>query len=359
MRIFPSILERYVGRFVLQWIIYVSLFLCLLSWLIKFMEQLRNVGVGTFTVMTAVKTVSLLIPHNFYVFFPLAALMGTVVALCLLSSRSELVVMQASGVSKLRILGGVLKMVLPLMCLVILVGEYIVPATEFKYDEIRAKTMKGIDLSVGVAGGVWARENNDFFYLGAASSEGEIRGVEKFTFNPVAHKMISHSVAQRAKFVGGKWHFYDINHKFYSRDSLVFSHADEEVWGLTLTPDKFNIFSFSPDELSIQGLYSYVDYLKKNNIKAERYELELWRKVLSPFAVITMIFLASSVVFGSMRSLSLSARIVLGIVYGFVFYVANQTFSPLSLVFGLPIGICVALPSVICFIVAVYLLRKR
>ncbi len=359
MRIFPSILERYVGRFILQWIIYISLFLCLLSWLIKFMEQLRNVGVGTFTVMTAIETVSLLIPHNFYVFFPLAALMGTVVALCLLSSKSELVVMQASGVSKLQILTATLKMVVPLMVVVILIGEYVVPITEFKFDEIRAKTMKGVDLSVGVAGAIWARENNDFFFMGSASADGQLTAVEKFTFNPEAHKLISHSIAKVAKFTDGQWHFYDIDHKNYTNDGIIFSHAKEEMWGLTLTPDKFNIFSFAPDELSIQGLYSYVDYLKKNNIKADRYELELWRKVLSPFAVITMIFLASSVAFGSMRSLSLSARIVLGIVYGFVFYVANQTFSPLSLVFGLPIGLCVALPSVIFFFVAIYFLRKR
>lgn len=359
MRIWPGIIERYVGRYVVVWIIYVSMFLCLVSWLIKFMEQLRYVGTGTYTVMTAVETVTLLIPHNFYNFFPLSALMGTVAALCLLSAKSELVVLQASGVSKLRILSAAMKMVLPLMVVVILIGEFIVPYTEFKYDEIRAMTIKGVAISQGVTGDLWARENNDFFYMSQASAVGELRNVEKFTFDPVSNRLTSHSKAERAVFEDGRWKFFGITSREFTSEGFALSRHDSADWVLTITPDKFNIFSYSPDELSIHGLYSYIRYLKKNHLKADRYELEFWRKTLSPFAVITMIFLASTVAFGSMRSLSLSARIVLGIVYGFVFYVANQTFSPMSLVFGIQPFVCVILPSAVFFAVAVFLLHRR
>lgn len=359
MRFYPSIVERYVGRQVTMWIIYVSLFLCLISWLIKFMEQLRNVGTGTFTVLTAVEAVTMQIPHNFYIFFPLSALMGTVVALCLMSSRSELVVLQACGVSKLKIVTASVKMAVPLMLFVILLGEFVVPYTQFKYDEIRAQAIKGVSISAGVTGNLWARENNDFFYMSQASAEGELRNVEKYTFDPEAGKMVSHSKAETARFENGKWLFYNITSRVYNDEGFSIEKADMEEWHLTITPDKFKVFSNSPDELSIHGLYSYIKYLKKNQLKADRFELEFWRKTLSPFAVITMIFLASTVAFGSMRSLSLSSRIVLGIVYGFVFYVANQTFSPMSLVFGIQPFICVILPSMVFFFIAVFMLRRR
>ncbi len=359
IRIWPGIVERYVGRHVAVWVIYVSLFLCLISWLIKFMEQLRYVGTGTFTVITAVESVTMLIPHNFYTFFPLSALMGTVVALCLLSSRSELVVLQASGVSKLMIVTAAMKMVLPLMLGVILLGEFVVPYTSFKYDEIRAQAIKGVTISPGITGDLWARENNEFFYMSQASAEGELRNVEKFTFDPDSGKLLSHSVAEGAVFQDGVWQFHDITSRIFREDGFDLLHEDSAQWQLTITPDKFNIFSNSPDELSIHGLYSYLRYLKKNHLKADRYELEFWRKTLSPFAVITMIFLASTVAFGSMRSLSLSSRIVLGIVYGFVFYVANQTFSPMSLVFGIQPFVCVILPSALFFMAAVFMLARR
>ncbi len=359
MKLFPGIIERYVGKYVTIWIIYVSLFLCLISWLIKFMEQLRNVGTGTFTVLTAVETVTLLIPHNFYTFFPLAALMGTVVGLCLLSSKSELVVLQASGVSKLQIVSATMKMVLPLMLIVILVGEFIVPYTEFKYDEIRAQTIKGVTISSGVTGDLWARENNDFFYMEQASAVGELENVEKFTFDLNSKKLLSHSKAKRAVFANGKWMFFNVTNRIYTDSGFKVTKENSADWILTITPDKFKVFSYSPDDLSIRGLYSYTKYLKENNLNADRYELAFWRKVLSPFAVITMIFLASTVAFGSMRSLSLSSRIVLGTVYGFIFYVANQTFSPMSLVFGIQPFICVILPSFVFFIVAILLLRRQ
>jgi lipopolysaccharide export system permease protein len=359
MRFIPGIVDRYVGRQVTVWIIYVSLFLCLISWLIKFMEQLRYVGTGTYTVMTAVESVTMLIPHNFYVFFPLSALMGTVVALCLMSARSELVVLQACGVSKLKIVTASVKMAIPLMLFVILIGEFVVPYTQFKYDELRAMAIKGVSISSGVTGNLWVREKNDFFYMSQASAVGELKNVEKYTFDPDSRKMISHSKAEYAKFEDGKWKFFNITTRKFGDEGFTSEKEEFAEWSLTLTPDKFNVFSNSPDELSIHGLYSYIKYLKKNKLKADRYELEFWRKTLSPFAVITMIFLASTVAFGSMRSLSLSSRIVLGIVYGFVFYVANQTFSPMSLVFGIQPFICVLLPSLVFFFVAVFMLRKR
>ena len=44
MKIIPSIIERYVGKYVVTWILYTTVFFCILSWLIKFMEQLNHIG---------------------------------------------------------------------------------------------------------------------------------------------------------------------------------------------------------------------------------------------------------------------------------------------------------------------------
>ena len=80
MKIIPSIIERYVGKYVVTWILYTTVFFCILSWLIKFMEQLNHIGTGTYTIGMAMLAVTMRIPHNVYVFFPLSALMGTVVS---------------------------------------------------------------------------------------------------------------------------------------------------------------------------------------------------------------------------------------------------------------------------------------
>lgn len=354
-----KILDRYIGRTVLSWIIYISLFLCTVSWLIKFMEQLKNVGNEGYTIVTALKLVTLLVPHNFYTFFPIAALMGTVVGLCMLAKTSELVVMQVSGLSKIRVVWASLKTVLPLMLLVLLIGEYVIPYTEFQYNVIKAKALSGIDLAKGNAYALWVREGQSFVYLSHASADGMMQGIERYQFDPQSMKLTDHAKASEGSFTGTGWELKNVKHEAWLGDKIGFSTVPVESWQLNITPEKFSVFDYSADELSIQALWDYVSYLKKHGAKADKFELEFWRKVLSPFAVVTMILLASSVVFGSIRTLTVGARIALGIVLGFAFYVANQTFSPMSVVYGLPPFLCASLPSFVFFAFALHRLVRN
>lgn len=359
MRIIPSIIERYVGKYVVAWIIYITIFFCVLSWLIKFMEQLGHIGTGTYTITMAMLAVTMRLPHNIYVFFPLSALMGTVVSLCLLGSRQELVVMQGAGVSKLRIVLATLKFSIPLMIAVMLLAEYVIPISEAKYDEIRAKTMKGTDISVGVAGDIWIKEDNKFFHINRADSNGLVYGISLYTFDPKTHELLDSAFARKGSFSQGKWQFENVVHKHFGDQKLEIQNLKNDIWNISITPDKFNALSVSPDELPISTLWSYVKYLRDNNLESKRHEFELYRKICSPFAIITMICLAAAVAFGSMRSMSMSTRIVLGIVGGFAFYVANQLFSPMSLVYGFPPLLSVLIPSTVFFCVAMWFLTRR
>ncbi len=61
-----------------------------------------------------------------------------------------------------------------------------------------------------------------------------------------------------------------------------------------------------------------------------------------------MMLMALSFIFGPLRSVSMGVRVVTGISFGFLFYVLDQIFGPLSLVYGLPPILarsCQALPS--------------
>lgn len=363
MKILPSKLEWYIGKNVLLWIVYITAFLCLLSWLIKFMEQLRVVGTGSYTLLVAMYAVTLRIPYNLYLFFPISALIGTVIALCLMSANSELVICQSAGMSKLKIAIATMKFILPLMVGIMFVSEFVSPYTEAKYDEVRAKHIKGIDVSKSpTTGNLWIKEGENFINIGIVDADGVMHNIEKFTFLDNSGILIDRASAISGIYEDGKWKFNDVKHVVYPNNSeqdIKFYTNKNEVWNLAITPDKFNAFSTRPDDLSISSLVSYVKYLHKNKLKSDRYDLELYRKIFAPLAIVTMIFLASAVSFGSTRSLSANTRIVIGIVLGFAFYVANQTISPLSLVYGFHPLPCVVLPSLSFLFVALYFLCKR
>ena len=115
-----GILDRYVGRTVIMAILMCTVMLVGLSSLIKFVDQLQNVGEGSFTTLHAILRVLYAIPGDTVLFFPMAALLGGVIGLGQLASSSELVVLQAAGLSRAKIVISALKTVIPVMFLVML-----------------------------------------------------------------------------------------------------------------------------------------------------------------------------------------------------------------------------------------------
>jgi len=102
-------LDWYLGRSVLQTTGFALLVLVGISTLIKFIDQLKSVGRGSYDLMTAMLYTLYSIPGDLVIFFPMAALIGGLTGLGALASNSELVVMQAAGMSRLQIIGSVMK----------------------------------------------------------------------------------------------------------------------------------------------------------------------------------------------------------------------------------------------------------
>ncbi len=55
----------------------------------------------------------------------------------------------------------------------------------------------------------------------------------------------------------------------------------------------------------------------------------------------------------------MGVRVVTGISFGFLFYVLDQIFGPLSLVYGLPPIFGAILPSFVFFAISLFMLVKR
>ncbi len=69
----------------------------------------------------------------------MAALIGGLIGLGMLASSSELVVMQAAGLSRLNIISSVMKTAVLMMLLVMAVGEWGAPVSDRAARELRTK----------------------------------------------------------------------------------------------------------------------------------------------------------------------------------------------------------------------------
>ena len=198
-----SILDRYIGATVLKTSLMSLIVLTGLSGLIRFVEQLKSVGRGSYEVIDAALFVFYSIPRDVEVFFPMAALLGGLIGMGVLASNSELIVMQAAGRSKLNIAGAVMKTAVVMMIAVIAIGEWVAPPMEAKGRLIRAQEISGGSL-ISAQRGVWAKDGDDFINISEVEDTGRLNGVLIYDFDG-QQQLETVTYAQTAVYSNESW----------------------------------------------------------------------------------------------------------------------------------------------------------
>ena len=352
-----GILDRYIGRTIFA-ATFLSLFVLIgLSSIIKFVEQMKSIGSGDYDVFAAAYFVILKMPVEIAMFFPMAALIGALIGLGSLASGSELVVMQAAGISKFRIVLSVLKTAVPMVIAVMLLGEFVAPQTDKEAYFMRDQARSGSE-RVENKYGVWAKDADSFISIGRMNSNAELFNVQLYFFSK--ELTLNYAVvATKATYQEGSWLLDNASKTTFLADKTEVVNLPDFVWHTQLTPKKLEVIISEPDKMSMRDIYSYINYLEANEQDASRYWLTFWRKAVLPFTVIVMMLLSVSFIFGGLRSVSMGTRLIFGIASGFAFHVSGELFGPASLVFGLPPLLGALLPSLLVLTIAMYLLKRQ
>jgi len=352
-----KILDVYIGKAILFATMICLFTLVGLSAVIKYVEQLRAVGRGSYGLFEALMFVLLKMPREITIFFPMAALLGALIGLGALASSSELVVIQAAGQSRFKIVLSAMKTAIPMMIVVMLMGEYVAPYTEQKAAELRGESISGQSI-IRAQRGVWAKDKDNFINIGEVNNGSELYNVTIYEFAN-NQRLVKTTQASKATYAGTYWHLTGLRITHFENNRITVSEETTRRWNSTLTPEKLDVVTIDPEDLSISGLYSYITYLDSNKQDAASYELAFWRKIFQPISIGVMVLLALSFVFGPLRTVTMGARILMGVVAGFTFYLASETFGPISLVYSLPPFFGAVVPSAIFTLIAIVQLRKH
>ncbi len=351
-----SILDRYVGKIVIMTIFTVIIILTFITALITFVDQLRYIGRGDVDFTFVLSHVALQIPEMLVLMVPVGVLLGGVVALGNLAKNSELIVMQSIGISRFGIIFIALKTILPFILITFLLGEFVVPYTQ-SYAESRLSRVSNSNQISITHKGLWIREKNTFISIRFTLSDGSLQEVSAYEFDNINLKKLCK--AKKAVYNGNTWDMYDAITYEFKDNEVVTQHHDKLNFDLQLNPSRIQTVGVKGLYLTASGLIDYIGYLENNNQDASKYRLELYNKFVLPFTIVIMLLLAASTVFGAMRSITMGARIVMGIGLGFSFYVANQVGAPFALAYGIPPIISAVTPSLLFLILAVFLLKRK
>ncbi|RMG30485.1 MAG: LPS export ABC transporter permease LptG [Gammaproteobacteria bacterium] len=345
------IVDRYLGRTVasasalaLGLLIAIDLFFALV-------QELQDIGQGGYRLATALAYLALTVPRRVVRLFPMAVLLGTLLGLGHLAAANELTALRTSGMSRLRIMLGVLRTVFVLVLAVLALQEWVAPASSTLAQQVR-RGPGPARVALQPQGGFWIRDGKRFLHLQAVTPEGPILGITVHELSDSVRIRRTVRAARAVPLDGQGWELQDITETRYTDGRLEIRHRARERWPTLIDPQLLEVLARRPEQLSNRELARYIAYMRANGLDASRYALVYWHRWLTPLTSLVMVFVAMPFVFATQRIAGQGVRVVIGILVGLGFYLVDQMLSHMGQVFGLPPLLGTLAPSLLFLLVA-------
>ncbi len=352
-----KLLDRYIRTAVIGSTCVVAAILLGVQSFMQFFSQLNDIGKANYTAWKALLFILTKLPLDLYQFFPMIAFLGCLIGLGRLASQSELLVMRSNGVSIVRIAGSLIKTAVWMLIVVVFIGEFVAPALQISAEKMKAAAL-GREMGYKSLSGFWLRDKNAFVHIGSVETSKQIADVEVFDIDANHHLQVSARAKRGVLNKHGSWVLEDVAEDIFTANKVIKKHLKRLPMHFVFNPLIVNTGRKSVDQLSTYGLYKIIKYRTHAGLAVSQYRYAFWRRILEPVSIIVMICLGIPFIFGSLRSASMGLRIITGISVGFVFYMLDRFFGPLSMVYQIPSVLAAFIPTVFFAVACVILLRR-
>lgn len=356
------ILARYVMRQALFAMMGAVVGLWLLQMIFAYLSELENLS-DTYSMTDALWFIWYRSPYFLVQFIPTGALLGAVIGLGLLAGNSELVVMRAGGVSIYRIIGWAMIPAFLFVLICLSINQFILPIANQKAATIVGNIHNDDFISVQ---GYWTLDTTDGLgvtYISYADSTGKLGQTKHYQFDDSAN--LTHALTAQSGTYHGisneryQWQLTNLNQVNISSASVEREHNNARTLALPIAPDKLHLLTKDPDDLSLTDLYAHQVLLAEQGKRSMRHELSFWQKLFSPFAVLSLVLVASSFVFGSLRSQGLGLRVVMALLTGLLFSYLSDLLGFIALATHLSPMLMAFLPIIISGVFGIWFLNRQ
>ncbi|MBM2829707.1 MAG: export transporter permease LptG [Gammaproteobacteria bacterium] len=350
------IIDRYIAVTLLKTTLLALFVLITLFAFLSLIDQLEEAGRGHYHVIQAIQYVLLTTPRLAYELIPIAAVIGSMATLGILSHNSELTVLRTSGVSKLRLGFSMCKGGVLLILLAAVIGELIAPYSEQTAQHLRSIALTE-QITLKTKYGFWSRDGLSFINIRKILPGDQIEDIYIYEFDD-DDQLRTSTYAKRAKYVDSQWLLEDIEQITIHEENVSKQQSKLAAWESLLNPDVINLVTIQPQYLTLWGLFNYISYLKQNEQNSQRYEQALWSKIINPFTIIVMIILAVPLVKSHTTTTAVGQRVFTGCLIGIVFHICNQVAGQLGVVYSINPAISAAVPTILMSVIVIWLFHK-
>ena len=351
-------LDRYVALAALRGYVLVASGLAALFSLLAFVEQLRLVGQGSYRVPDALLYVLLTAPLRLVSVTPVALLVGSLLSLGALGRNSELIALRGLGLSERRIMGAVARLVLPVTLAVFALTQFVVPPAERWAEALRSAALAGSADAPGDHG-FWAHGAHTYLHVGRFQGRAEALGIEIYAFAPDGRLLRAIEADSAAIGPGRDWVLLGVRETTVDRARLDTRRIATLDWHAFVSTGHLRMLALPLEAMPPVGLLRHVRALRREHQQGLYYELELWRRIAMPLAMVAMIMAAAPFVFAPPRSQNLGRLITVGALVGVVFTLAQQITAHLALLLGLDPAAAALAPPLVLMALAALALRRR
>lgn len=351
------IIDTYIRKQLVTMVLIALLALLGVDFFFALINEVRFIGTGNYNTANALLYLLLTAPRRIYVLFPWAALLGTLFALGQIAKNSELIAIEVTEVSRIRIAWSVIKGSLLLVLLIIILGEGLAPNTERYAQNLKTRSFSSGNVMY-TNYGVWIRNNNEFIHIGAITNNRELEHVTKFAFDD---KFKLREVIKAVKAVNhdNEWTLSNVIGTTIEPNATVAIQKGELKIDKLLNTDVLDTISEKHlERLSFLQLLRLIDIRSNSELSVDSYESALWSKLMYPLGIIVMIYLGIPFTFGPMRTTSIGLKIVVGLALSFSYYLINSVFLHLPVIIGIHPLVAAAIPALGFFCIGSMLFYK-
>ncbi|MCP4472521.1 MAG: LPS export ABC transporter permease LptG [Gammaproteobacteria bacterium] len=349
------IVNRYIQRNIHLGTLGALLLLVSLSLFFTFVSELDDMGKGNYGILQVLEYLALSTPGQIVEFLPLAVLLGSMLSLGALANNSELIAMQASGITIQRLLGSVLQAALVVALLGFLLADWIVPDSEINARRLKSLSLQQSSSVLDSKQGLWIKDESRVVHVQNLLPNGYAREIEIYQLDADGNPR-SMIWAEGAEPAGGGWELHQVRQTTITDGKASSRIFDRLIYPGNVSHQLLQVLMVDPRQMSSSDLIAYLQFLDENRLDAEVERLIFWQKMFAPVTIVIMCLLAFPFVMGSQRQSNTGQRLLIGILLGLSFAVIDRVLTQLGSQFGVNAFMVALAPNLMFFTLALYLI---
>jgi lipopolysaccharide export system permease protein len=302
--------------------------LCMLFLIFDLFERIDEFLEWKATFATMLSYFFFRIPFVLGLMLPVAALIGTLLSLSLLSKSGELTAIRAAGLSAGKIARPILGCALITTFVAIAFQELVVPYSTRRANEIFLIDVKQRDRRGELSqNDIWWRSNDGFYSVRAFDSRtNTIYGLSKFVLNP-SFEVVRRTDAAEVSWINETlgWSQKNVtdrtfsdsnqsNQKHYARLPLPIGENPSDLYDTKTDPNSMNF----------RALRRFIREQARNGISAREHLPDLYSKLSFPFVIVISVLVSLPFGIRQSRGTNAAKSFAAGLCMGFSYFAIHS-----------------------------------